>query len=918
MLRAQSDLSHFSGIKSQGPIPQDLRLTLDELYARDKQRARDYNDGKLENRDQVLNASYYINKLTASGRVLYGDPLTQMLDRIADTLLCNYPELRQNIRIYTLKSPEVNAFMTGQGMLFVTTGLLAQVENESQIAFILGHEAIHYYKNHNWENITSRNKKADRRSEVEQELLDFVRYHNRSHEMENEADRLCLEMFYKDSPYIQNTVDGVFDVLQYGYLPFDEMEIDSNFFDTRYYHFSSDYFLENVAPITARDDYDDSKSTHPNLLKRRQACEHILGGRSGGRQFVTMDPQQFNTLRDMARLECIRQDLIYANFSRALYNILVMQRYLPHNDYLAKAKAEALYGVSKFRNMDGNNDAAGDYKTKEGEMQQAYYFLRKVKKDELNMLAVRELWNAHKHFPDDANLTLMTQDAMKDLSRKHNFSVTTFSDRFDTVQTSIAAEPQSQSKYDKIKAKRKKQNNASRLAFFFTDIMETDAHLKPYMDSCMLHAGDTSVDRADDGQNMFVYAAEYLVGNDDHLKIIKSDRRESDLRDILFSVAEKEGLGVVDFSDQGLRQDSTDEQYNDFVVINEWVNEFWQSQGRFNRCLTQQPEMNRLVERYNADRINLTQVLNIENTHAPISSFEIAGMVILPPLFVPLVVSSFCKGYENTLVQSVYVDASSGQLLSSNVYEYDLADHDALLKGSIYDNMQSAKGNEKSTFMRKHLMLGADMVLGFNQGGDHEGFMAFASDAHRTSLFQLRPRFNLEYLINRNLSLHATASWSKTMQNEYYTKMTRYEYYGGGYYYDVSFPESIQKHDIYSFGFGFRKYAQIAPVGTYWGLTAQYHTSMLDTINNPHLLDYEDQVREWAVGLNIEFGRNYVIHDFLVLNIGMNVGLVGRLPFNPDKFTIRDQRWYNNLAFSQKLWAQNVLMLNIGIGFLPF
>ncbi len=918
VMRAQSDLSHFSGIKSQGPIPRDLRLTLDELYDQDKQRAREYNDGKLENRDQVLNASYYINKLTASGRVLYGDPLTLMLNRIADTLLCNYPELRQSIRIYTLKSPEVNAFMTGQGMLFVTTGLLAQVENESQIAFILGHEAIHYYKNHNWETITSRSKKSDRRSEVEQELLDFVRYHNRSHEMENEADRLCLELFYKDSPYIQNSVDGVFDVLQYGYLPFDEMVIDTSFFDTRYYHFPSDYFLENVAPITARDDYDDSKSTHPNLLKRRQACERILSGRSGGQKFVTMDIRQFNTLRDMARLECIRQDLIYAQFSRALYNSLVMQRYLPDNDYLAKAKAEALYGVSKFRSMDGNNDAAGDYKTKEGEMQQAYYFLRKVKKDELNMLAVRELWNAHKHYPDDANLTLMTQDAMKDLSRKHGFSTITFTDRFDTVKTTVDTESQSLSKYDKIKAKRKKQNNASRQAFFFTDMMETDARLKPYMDSCMLHAGDTAVDMADDGKNMFVYAAEYFVGNDDHLKIAKSDRRESALRDILFSVAEKEGLGVVDFSDQGLRQDSTDEQYNDFVVINEWVNEFWQSRGRFNRCLTQQPEMNKLVERYNADRINLTQVLNLENNHAPISSFEIAGMVILPPLFVPLVVSSLCSGYENTLVQSVYVDASSGQLLSSKVYEYDLADYDALLKGSIYDNMQSAKGNDKSTFMGRHLIVGADMVLGFNQGENHDGFLAFASDAHRTSLFQLRPRFNLECLINQNISLRATASWSKTMQNEYYTQIIHNEYYGGGYYDETSFPESIQKHDIYSFGLGFRKYAQIAPVGTYWGLTAQYHTSMLDTLNNPHLLDHDDQVREWAVGLNIEFGRNYVIHDFLVLNIGMNVGLIGRLPFNPDKYALRDQRWYNNLAFSQKLWMQNIFMLNIGIGFLPF
>lgn len=920
-LKAQTDLSHFSGIKSQGPIPQDLRLTLDELYAQDKQRARDYNDGKLKNRDQVLNASYHINKLTASGRVLYGDPLTLMLNRIADTLLCNYPELRESIRIYTLKSPEVNAFMTGQGMLFVTTGLLAQVENEAQLAFILGHEAIHYYKSHNWETITSRNKKTNRKDQVEQELLDFVRYHNRSHEMENEADKLCLELFYINSPYLQNTVDGVFDVLQYGYLPFDEMVIDTNFFDTKYYHFSSNYFLEDVAPITARDDYDDSKSTHPNLLKRRQACEHILSGRSGGQEFVTMNPIQFKNLRDLARLECIRQDLIYANYTRALYNSLVMQHYLANNDYLAKAKAEALYGVSKFRSMTGNNDVVGDYKPKEGEIQQAYYFLRKVKTDELNMLAVRELWNAHKHFPNDTNLTLMTQDAMKDLSRKHRFSQKSFIDKFDTLQTDTDTSSKTLSKYDKIKAKRKKQNYTNHQPFFFTDLMETDALMKPYMDSCMIHANDTVATMDSNSRNMFVYAAEYFVGNNDHLKIAKSDRRESDLRDCLVSVAKKEGLGVVDFSDQGLRQDSTDVQYNDFVALNEWVNEFWQSRGKFNRQLTQQPEMNALVSRYNADRINLTQVVNIENNHDPISVFNITGIFIFPPLFVPLIIADLATGYENTLVQSIYVDAASGKLLSSKIYDYKLADADALIKGSIYDNMQCAKGKEDATYMGRHLMMGADMMLGFNQGKDHDGFLAFASDESRYSLFQLRPRFNLEYLINQKYSVHATASWIKTMQEEAYTVIKHYDYYGTSYD-ETQHPKSIQKHDIYTFGLGFRKYAQIAPVGTFWGITAQVHTSLLDTLNNPHLLDYDDQVRQWAVGLNFEFGRNYVIHDFLVLNIGMNIGLVGRMPVDFSKFSFNpsshDQRWYNNLAFARKLWPQNIFMLNIGLGFLPF
>ena len=186
------DLNNFTGIKSEGPIPADLRKGLGELYSEDKQRVRDYNDGKLANRDRVLEASYHINRLMSNGRILYGDPITRMVERIADTLLKDYPELRGELRFYTVKSSAVNAFATGQGMIFVTTGLVAQVENESQLAYVISHEIVHYYRKHNMEVLTRRIKTSD--DEAEQ-MANFLMYHNRSREMENEADSLGLRRF---------------------------------------------------------------------------------------------------------------------------------------------------------------------------------------------------------------------------------------------------------------------------------------------------------------------------------------------------------------------------------------------------------------------------------------------------------------------------------------------------------------------------------------------------------------------------------------------------------------------------------------------------------------------------------------------------------------------------------------------------
>ena len=263
------DLNHFDGIKSEGALPSDLRLSLEELYSLDKQRVRDYNDGRLRNRDKVLAASYQINRTMVSGRILYGDPITRMVERIADTLLRNYPELRSELRFYTIKSPEVNAFATGQGMVFVCTGLVAQVEDEAQLAFIISHEIVHYLRNHSLEEISRRKHDSDDIDAETQEMRDFIKFHNRSREMESEADSLGLTMFYLPSPYFKDVTEGVFDVLQYGYLPFDEQVFDTTFFNAPYFQMPGEYFMSEVDPITARDDYNDSLSTHPNILKRR-------------------------------------------------------------------------------------------------------------------------------------------------------------------------------------------------------------------------------------------------------------------------------------------------------------------------------------------------------------------------------------------------------------------------------------------------------------------------------------------------------------------------------------------------------------------------------------------------------------------------------------------------------------------------
>lgn len=70
-------------------------------------------------------------------------PLQSKLQEIAEKLVAvsHNPELP--VKIYVVKDQIVNAFNTGGGYIYVTSGLLEQAGSEDELAFILGHEFAH-------------------------------------------------------------------------------------------------------------------------------------------------------------------------------------------------------------------------------------------------------------------------------------------------------------------------------------------------------------------------------------------------------------------------------------------------------------------------------------------------------------------------------------------------------------------------------------------------------------------------------------------------------------------------------------------------------------------------------------------------------------------------------------------------------
>jgi beta-barrel assembly-enhancing protease len=133
-------------LSAQGPIPADFTTRSSEKFDRAKRELKgsETDKGHQAKQNFLLESNFLIDQVLGSGRVLFNDPVSNYLSELLDTILVEEPELRAQIRVYAVRSAIVNSFTTDNGIILVNLGLIAQLENESQLAFILCHELAHF------------------------------------------------------------------------------------------------------------------------------------------------------------------------------------------------------------------------------------------------------------------------------------------------------------------------------------------------------------------------------------------------------------------------------------------------------------------------------------------------------------------------------------------------------------------------------------------------------------------------------------------------------------------------------------------------------------------------------------------------------------------------------------------------------
>ncbi len=385
---------------SKGAIPSDFLETFSDKYNADKQKLGEVKKNRKARKEFFLESNYLLRQMLLGGKVMYGDPLSNYANKVLDKLLKDKPDLRKKLRVYTLKSSAMNAFATDQGMIFITVGLMAKMENEAQLAFILGHEVGHFTKSHSMLRYVE-NKKIDKdirqRSGTNLSLLAKAKY---SQENEFVADEEGVT-YILSSEYNPLECATALSLLRDPSPLWGDQKFEFSWIESGKIKLPTDYWLDSlVQPPHTHDNK--LYSSHPAIDDRIEKVNKLIGDKKDGKKFLS-SADEFNDIVVAARKEVCQLLLderqfffaIQANESEARTDKALAKF---HRGLIGKAMcAIAIYKAA--RRFDR---IAADYDKYSKSMQRIIYAYDKMRTEEIVTLAIS--YNANLNGQNDKYL----------------------------------------------------------------------------------------------------------------------------------------------------------------------------------------------------------------------------------------------------------------------------------------------------------------------------------------------------------------------------------------------------------------------------------------------------------------------------------------------------------------------------------
>ena len=731
------DFNDYQPLKNQGQLPADFTVLPSVKYSKDLKKIKDDDKRKVRKtkKNFYLNSNFAIDGLLKSGKVLYETEHSSYLKEIIKLLLKDKPELSNKIRVYLLRTPSVNAFATADGIVFVTMGLLAQVENEAQLAYVLSHEIVHVDKKHALElalesikdaKVNDR-QKLSRNGEVNDKSLSKNLF---TQDQELEADREGYKLFAKTN-YSSKNINRVFDVLKYSELPFDDIPFERSFLETDYLKIPNQYFAEKVKAIEGiNEKVDDKHSSHPNLFKRRSEINALLvGQKDEGKIEFVISKERFDKLQKVSRFEIPQVELHQQLFQSAIYNAFLLKKTANAEQYPEIVTAKALYGLAKYKNNEDIEATAEVIKLDsiEGEGQQVYHLFDKMPNKELTVLATSYAWRTAKKYKKNTDLKDMAIDLLWILADEHNMSSNDFLKNMPpplSIKPKETVKDSSQmTKIDKIK-KEETDGEKEWWKYAFVECLKDEEFAKAFdkmakrkkekeIEMNVKKKGKKAKTKEDElaesrEKGFYLGIPKIVVVNPGYIKLtqtlalksqkmninlIESEKNIARFEQLMKDNASAVGINMTMLNSLEFKKDDV-QRFNDYTLLKDW---YYEQSDAGNMVISgyRQKEIEELAKKYDTDYFMWTGVIGLKNKRS--TGMKVIGAMMLPTFVMTPFGILLLADINQMYYYSILYNVKTGKNYIIKSEEFMKKDSDMLLNAHIYDALLQIKTKKETS-----------------------------------------------------------------------------------------------------------------------------------------------------------------------------------------------------------------------------
>ena len=714
-------------LKSTGKIPLEFISPSSSKYNKQVKALKGKKKGKSDEKQFLLESNFEIDNILQSGLVLFNDPASVYVNKVLDQLPNKHRSRKKSKpRVYILNSPAVNAFATDQGIIFVTLGLLAKLENEAQLAFILSHELIHFHHNHAINKfVHSKNIKRNKKSFNFDQNKDNLTLNNKlfqeslySRKIEEEADEEGFEIF-KKTGYDASSIPDVFKILYYAYLPFENEVFERSFFEDEKYIFPNNRWLKEILKIEPMVEKEDEQSSHPASAKRLNKIQASINKEKlENKKIFLVGEKEFNNIKNKARYQIPFLNMYNGNYPEAIYTAYLQLKTQEDDLELKKLIGKCLYMHAKFSNYGENWDVSMQTTfrkiTKEiqGESQQVYNLLAEMDHKESTILALRYNWDLYKNNKKDEELNTIIDDLFvefasnfkdlkifsvkaktkneisnkKDSNKKKKFK----SKRVDYWNHAFVSEVNNQDFINHYKAGKKKYNQNKKE----TDDFKSSDGQRQYQKERKreFRKGKTLGIKKIVVVNPYYLSVTQKNNGEERVEYIRTEEKQKFFSKELLSLAKKKKIKaqILDVN----KLNSNDIQvFNDIATANLY---FTQQMDQYNLSLTpgyQQNEMDKLAKKYNTDYFLWTGVISMQSKNMA-EWYLLAGSLLFP-YALPYTIKNVATPNYDTFYFAFLYDVKTGRRSVLKTDFYNKRDGKALLKAHMYDVYHQIKTKGK-------------------------------------------------------------------------------------------------------------------------------------------------------------------------------------------------------------------------------